>query len=116
MNPIERISTLLVPTTTIPTAIQTSSLHFDIFQPKNTRLSSRLGFDADLMDDFDGIDSFPSSGPRTDYEVQQLFTDFVARLLTIDPDGRPTAEEALQHPYMLYAASLTEEQIKYPSN
>jgi serine/threonine protein kinase len=93
-----------------------SSLHFDIFQPKNTRLSSRLGFDADLMDDFGGIDSFPSSGPRTDYEVQQLFTDFVARLLTIDPDGRPTAEEALQHPWMLYAASLTEEQIKYPSN
>jgi len=91
-----------------------SSVQFDIFQPKSTRLSCRLGFDSDLMEDFG--ESYSSSGPRSEHELQQIFTDFVARLLTIDPDGRPTAEEALQHPWMVFAASLTEEQIKYPSS
>lgn len=89
------------------------TVHYDIFQPKNTTLSSRIGFDADLMDDYEK-NSYSGSGPLSDHELQQIFTDFVARLLTIDPDSRPTADEALQHPWMLYAATLTEEQIKYP--
>jgi len=91
----------------------TSELHrvqFDIFQPKNTKLSSRLGFDANLMDDY-GMKNTPE-----ERKLQQIFTDFVARLLTIDPDGRPSAKEALNHPYMIYAESLTDDQIKYPSN
>jgi dual specificity tyrosine-phosphorylation-regulated kinase 2/3/4 len=90
-----------------------NSIHFDIFQPKNTTLSSRLGFDADLMDDYEN-NTYSGSGRLSEHELQQIFTDFVSRLLTIDPDSRPTADEALQHPYMLYAATLTEEQIKYP--
>eukprot|EP00531_Pseudo-nitzschia_arenysensis_P017585 CAMPEP_0116150446 /NCGR_PEP_ID=MMETSP0329-20121206/19553_1 /TAXON_ID=697910 /ORGANISM="Pseudo-nitzschia arenysensis, Strain B593" /LENGTH=1360 /DNA_ID=CAMNT_0003646963 /DNA_START=169 /DNA_END=4251 /DNA_ORIENTATION=- len=85
-------------------------VEFDIFQPKSTRLSSRLRFDSDLMDDY-GRESTPA-----ERKLEQMFTDFVAKLLTIDPDNRPTAEEALNHPYMLYAASLTDEQIKYPSS
>ncbi|KAG7369817.1 serine/threonine kinase [Nitzschia inconspicua] len=90
-----------------------SQIHYDIFQPKNTTLSSRLGFDADLMDDYEN-NAYCCSGRLSEHELQQIFTDFVARLLTIDPDSRPTADEALQHPWMLYAATLTEEQIKYP--
>ncbi|KAL3923619.1 MAG: hypothetical protein SGILL_001554 [Bacillariaceae sp.] len=88
-------------------------IHYDIFQPKNTRLSSRLGFDADLMDDYDK-NTYSGSGDVSRHELMQLFTDFVSRLLTIDPDGRPSADEALQHPWMLYAATLAEDQIKYP--
>ena len=41
-----------------------------------------------------------------------MFTDFVSQLLTIDPDGRPTAEEALKHPWMQYAATLTEAELE----
>jgi serine/threonine protein kinase len=92
-----------------------TSVQFDIFQPKSTRLSSRLGFDADLMDDF-ASDPHCSRDFLSKRHLQQIFTDFVARLLTIDPDGRPTAHEALQHPWMKYAASLTEDQIKYPTS
>lgn len=87
-----------------------SKSEFDVFQPKSTRLSSRLGFEYDLMDDY-GEKNTPM-----ERKIQQMFTDFVGALLTIDPDGRPTAEEALNHPYMVYAASLTDDQIKYPSS
>lgn len=92
-----------------------AAMQFDIFQPKNTQLSSRLGFDPDLMHDFteESYNSKPKDPVRHE---QQMFTDFVRKLLTIDPDGRPSAEEALQHPWMLYAATLKEENIKYPSS
>jgi dual specificity tyrosine-phosphorylation-regulated kinase 2/3/4 len=88
---------------------------FDIFQPKTTRLSSRLGFDADLMDDF-SEDDYRTNPANPERQEQQMFVDFCSKLLTIDADGRPSAEEALKHPWMLYAASLTEEQVKYPSS
>lgn len=85
--------------------------NFDIFQPKTTTLSSRLGFDGDLMEQFD-------SGTTLSAEQTQraLFVDFVRKVLTIEPEARPTASEALQHPWMQYAATLTEEDIKYPSS
>lgn len=87
---------------------------FDIFQPKSTCLSARLGFEDDLMEGFDDRDV--QIGPfRSRREEKQTFVDFVARLLTIDPDSRPTADEALSHPWMQYAASLSEDDIKYPS-
>lgn len=86
---------------------------YDIFQPKSTRLSSRLGFDADLMDDFKETNFAKIDSNR---RKKIMFTDFVSKLLTIDPDGRPTAAEALNHPWMQYAASLEEEDIKYPSS
>mmetsp|Transcript_11121 Transcript_11121/g.26723 ORF Transcript_11121/g.26723 Transcript_11121/m.26723 type:complete len:1355 (+) Transcript_11121:391-4455(+) len=89
---------------------ESEQVEFDIFQPKKTQLSSRLGFDADLMSDYGG------NNVPMERQIEQMFTDFVATLLTIDPDGRSTAEEALKHPYMLYASSLTDEQIKYPSS
>ena len=92
-----------------------TTVQFDIFQPKATRLSARLGFDGDLMDGF--TENSDRSNPADpERQEQTMFTDFVSRLLTIDPDGRPSADEALQHPWMLYAASLTEEEIKYPSS
>lgn len=93
-----------------------TSVLFDIFQPKNTTLASRLGFEADLMDDYDPRRIPPGQRDLTDFELEQVFADFVGRLLTIDPDGRPSADEALRHPYMVYASTLTEEMIKYPSN
>jgi serine/threonine protein kinase len=90
--------------------VELERVEFDIFQPKSTQLSSRLGFDADLMDDY------KEKNALSERKIQQMFTDFVSKVLTIDPDGRPSAEEALNHPFMLYAASLTDEQIKYPSS
>ena len=83
---------------------------FDIFQPKVTTFSSRLGFAPDLHERY-------ISGARLSAteEQQAQFVDFVRQLLTIDPDSRPCATEALQHPWMVYAATLTEEDIKYPS-
>eukprot|EP00980_Cylindrotheca_fusiformis_P031716 scaffold26851_cov186-Cylindrotheca_fusiformis.AAC.1 len=86
---------------------------YDIYQPKTTRLSARLGFSEDLMDDFDGK-NFSSFDSRRQKKI--MFTDFVSKLLTIDPEARPTADEALKHPWMTYAASLTEEEIKYPTS
>ena len=85
-------------------------VEFDIFQPKSTHLASRLGFDANLMGDYGG------KNIPMERKIEQLFTDFVAKLLTIDPDNRPSADEALNHPYMIYAASLSDDQIKYPSS
>jgi serine/threonine protein kinase len=38
----------------------------------------------------------------------------VAKLLTIDPEKRPSAEEALEHPWILSGFNLTEEDLKYP--
>lgn len=94
---------------------ESSSTQFDIFQPKKTRLSSRLEFSADLMDGF-SKDTYKKTSMDTERGEEIMFTDFVGQLLTIDPDGRPTAEEALNHPWMQYAATLTEEDIKYPSS
>lgn len=92
-----------------------TSVLFDIFQPKNTRLSSRLGFDPDLMEDYEP-EKTAARSHKSEHELKQLFTDFVGRLLTIDPHARPTADEALNHPFMIYASTLTEEKIKYPSS
>ena len=95
---------------------ENDSTQFDIFQPKKTRLASRLGFAADLMDDGFNEDDYNPSHSFSEREEEEMFTDFVSRLLTIDPDGRPSAAEALKHPWMKYAATLTEEEIKYPSS
>jgi serine/threonine protein kinase len=83
---------------------------YDIFQPKRTTLSARLGFDKDLMVSYD-------AGKKLSREQkkQAVFVDFVRSLLTIDPDKRPSAVEVLKHPWMEYAATLTEDDIKYPS-
>lgn len=89
---------------------------FDIFQPKTTCLASRLGFESSLMDDFSENWKTRSKATMSGKREQALFTDFVRSMLTIDPDGRPTAAKALEHPWMVYAATLTEEDIKYPSS
>jgi serine/threonine protein kinase len=34
--------------------------------------------------------------------------------LTIDPEKRPSAEEALEHPWILSGFNLSEEDLKYP--
>ena len=83
---------------------------YDIFQPKRTTLAARLGFNKDLMEKYDAKQSLSHEQKR-----QAVFVDFVGTLLTIDPGKRPSAEEALKHPWMEYAATLTEEDIKYPS-
>ena len=33
----------------------------------------------------------------------ELFVDFIAALLSMDPDRRPTAAQALQHPWLRHA-------------
>ena len=85
--------------------------YVDLFQPKVTCLSSRLGFSSSLMRRYNS-----NAKLSKDEKQQAVFTDFIQKLLTIDPDKRPSASEALEHPWMKYAESLTEEDIKYPSN
>lgn len=78
---------------------------FHVLQPKTTTMAERLGFDANLL-----------SSKRNTWEEDEkaLFTDFVAKLLTIDPEKRPSAEEALEHPWILSGFNLSEEDLKYP--
>ena len=85
--------------------------HIDIFQPKQTCMASRLGFSPNLMKKFEEKKSLSKDETR-----QALFVDFVRKLLTVDPELRPTAAEALEHPLMQYAAKLTEEDVLYPSS
>jgi serine/threonine protein kinase len=85
--------------------------HCDIFQPKTTTLSARLGYSPDLLKNYD-------SGKRLSKDVKRraMFADFIRQLLTIDPETRPTAAEALKHPWIQYASSLSEDDVKYPSS
>lgn len=78
---------------------------FNILQPKTTTMAERLGFDANLM---------TSKRKTWEEDEKALFTDFVTKLLTIDPQKRPSAEEALEHPWILSGFNLTEEDLKYP--
>mmetsp|Transcript_24595 Transcript_24595/g.37586 ORF Transcript_24595/g.37586 Transcript_24595/m.37586 type:complete len:742 (+) Transcript_24595:225-2450(+) len=78
---------------------------FNIFQPKTTTMGERLGFDPDLME-----------RKRKTWEEEDscLFVDFITKLLTIDPEKRPSAEEALEHPWILAGFNLSEDDLKYP--
>jgi serine/threonine protein kinase len=86
-------------------------VYIDIFQPKTTTLAARLGFAPDLMDKFDNRAQLSADEQR-----KAVFCDLIRKLLTIDPEVRLTATEALNHPAMLYAATLTESDVKYPSS
>eukprot|EP00560_Eucampia_antarctica_P009007 CAMPEP_0197825642 /NCGR_PEP_ID=MMETSP1437-20131217/2692_1 /TAXON_ID=49252 ORGANISM="Eucampia antarctica, Strain CCMP1452" /NCGR_SAMPLE_ID=MMETSP1437 /ASSEMBLY_ACC=CAM_ASM_001096 /LENGTH=71 /DNA_ID=CAMNT_0043425729 /DNA_START=624 /DNA_END=839 /DNA_ORIENTATION=- len=68
-------------------------------------MAARLGFDVDLMEQ-----------RRTKWEDDEkaMFADFVSSLLTIDPDSRLTASEALEHPWILSGYNMSEESFKYP--
>ena len=78
---------------------------FDVFQPKRTTIAARLGFDPDELERGDQTESFE----------QSLFVDFCKSMLVINPDGRLSAAEALEHPWIVSSESLTEQDIKYPS-
>ena len=78
---------------------------FNVLQPKTTTMAERLGFDPNLMN---------TKRKTWEEDEKALFTDFVTKLLTIDPDKRPSAEEALEHPWILSGFNLTEEDLKYP--
>jgi len=77
---------------------------FNIYQPKMTTIAARLGFDEDFMDQ-----------PKLseDDKKRELFVDFVSKMLTIDPDLRPSAAEALNHPWITSSLDLTEDDIRY---
>lgn len=83
----------------------------DIFQPKMTTLAARLGINPEVVDRY--YAGLSLSQEQTD---QALFVDFCRQLLILDPEIRPTAAQALRHPWMLYAETLTEEEILYPSS
>lgn len=78
---------------------------FNVLQPKTTTMAERLGFDPNLMN---------TKRKTWEEDEKALFTDFVTKLLTVDPDKRPSAEEALEHPWILSGFNLTEEDLKYP--
>merc|ERR1712194_622484 len=77
---------------------------FHVYQPKMTSVAARLGFDEDFMDQ-----------PRLSEEDEKRaqFVDFVSKLLTIDPDARLSAAEALNHPWITSSLDLTEDDIIY---
>jgi len=77
---------------------------FHVYQPKMTTLASRLGFEEDFMDQ-----------PRLSEEDEKRaqFVDFVSKLLTIDPDARLSAAEALNHPWITSSLERTEDEIRY---
>jgi len=79
---------------------------YKIYQPKRTTISARLGFDVDLMEQ-----------RRTTWEDDEkaMFADFVKSVLTIDPDSRPSASLALEHPWILSGYSMSEDSFRYPS-
>jgi len=77
---------------------------YDVYQPKMTTMAARLGFDEDFMEQ-----------PKLSEDDQKraLFIDFVSSLLTVDPDARPSAAEALNHPWITSSLDLIEDDIKY---
>ena len=77
---------------------------YNVYQPKMTTVAARLGFDEDFMDQ-----------PKLseDDKKRALFVDFVSKLLTVDPDSRPSAAEALNHPWITSSLALSEDDIKY---
>lgn len=78
---------------------------FNVYQPKITNIAARLGFDPNFME---------KKKPTWEDEEKSLFIDFVTKLLTIDPDKRLTADEALAHPWILSGYNLSEDELKYP--
>lgn len=78
---------------------------FHVFQPKITTMAARLGLDPNLME---------KKRANWEEEEKALFVDFVTKLLTIDPEKRPTADEALLHPWILSGYNVSEEDLKNP--
>jgi serine/threonine protein kinase len=66
--------------------------------PKRTTLESRLHLSGSKADTSDALS--PSSGPVQLSEDEALFVDFIRSTLCLDPRKRPTAYEALQHPWL----------------
>lgn len=85
----------------------TEKFFFHVYQPKTTTIAARLGFDEDLLD---------QPNLSNDDKNRAFFIDFVRKLLTIDPDTRPTAAEALDHPWIKSSLDLTEDDIYYQGN
>mmetsp|Transcript_15167 Transcript_15167/g.27463 ORF Transcript_15167/g.27463 Transcript_15167/m.27463 type:complete len:1219 (-) Transcript_15167:76-3732(-) len=80
--------------------------YYDIFQPKVTTLAARLGYAPDLME---------AQRSSIEQDEEAMFVDFIRCLLTIDPACRPSAQEALGHPWIVSSYNLTEDDIRYPS-
>ena len=69
---------------------------YDVYRPKQTSLEERLG----LHD--------------TQDESEILFVDFLKKMLSLDPEERPTARDALNHPWIRsWGESLDESAFRY---
>ena len=71
--------------------------HFYVLRAKATTMAEKLGFTSVL---------------RT--ENENLFIDFLTKVLVIDPENRLSAEEALLHPWIKQVTSLDSEKLRYP--
>jgi len=85
-------------------------VNFTVYQPKVTTMAARLGFEPNLMN----RNRRKWEGEDIEHDDRPLFVDFVHKLLTIDPDRRLSAAEAMEHPWILSGYNVPEEDLKYP--
>jgi len=71
--------------------------HVYVLRAKVTTMAEKLGFTSVFRN-----------------ENENLFIDFLTKVLVIDPENRLSAEEALQHPWIKQVTSLDSDKLRYP--
>jgi len=113
---ITNSSSVATNVTSEPDESDIDNIYYEIYKPTMTTLAERLGFDFDILETNQQKhrrnyysyfrQKSISSNSFTEEEDQVMFVDFVKTLLTIDPEHRPNASQALEHPWILSAEHL----------